>query len=188
MRYLHVEQFVIWGFFCVLGMFLTVNMTLAFVPQGVDLTGMAAGAYPAEYLARMVGSWMWLLTLLNGFWILFSTQLALMDGLVRLTTDILWTAFPGLRDAVRNDVRRLYYGLLVAFVVWGCLALRLAQPITLILISANAAGFVLVVASIHVVLVNRRLLPEALRPSLFREAILVMVALFFGFFVVMNLV
>ncbi len=188
LKYLHVEQFVVWGLFCVVGMFLTVNMTLAFVPQGVDLTGMAAGAYPAEYLSRTVGSWMWLLTLLNGFWILFSTQLALMDGLVRLTTDILWTAFPGLRNAVRNDVRRLYYALLVGFVAWGCVALRLAQPITLILISANAAGFILVVSSVHVLLVNRRLLPEPLRPSRFREAFLVVTALFFTFFVVMNLV
>jgi hypothetical protein len=186
MRYLHVEQFVVWGAFCILGMYLTVNMTLAFVPQGVDLTGIAAGAYPAEYLSKTVGSWMWLLTLLNGFWILFSTQLALMDGLVRLTTDILWTAFPRLRDAVRNDVRKLYYGLLVASVLWGCVALQLAQPITLVLIAANAAGFILTFTAIHIILMNRRLLPEALRPSRFREAILVLVSLFFGFFVLMN--
>ena len=130
---------------------------------------------------------MWLLTLLNGFWILLSTQLVVMDGLVRVTTDIMWTALPEVRRAAKDDVRKVYYGLLAAFIIWGSFALTLAQPIVLVLIGANVAGFILVFSAIHIILVNRRLLPEPLRPSLIREALMVVVALFYGFFVVMNL-
>ncbi|MBI4475312.1 MAG: Nramp family divalent metal transporter [Acidobacteria bacterium] len=188
MKFVHAEQIAIWGFFCLLGMFLTVNMAVAFVPAGSDLTGLAAGAYQAEFLARAVGPALWALTLLNGFWILFSTQLALMDGLPRLAADIFWSASPRVRAWVKDDVRKLYYGLLVVFVLWGTFALRLAQPLTLILIGANVAGFILCVSSIHIVLVNRRLLPAAFQAGPLRELLMLAVSLFFGFFVVMNLV
>jgi len=187
MQYVHAEQIAVWGFCCILGMFLTVNMAVAFVPAGADLTGLAAGAYQAEYLSRAVGPSLWVLTLMNGFWILFSTQLALMDGLPRLTADIIWTASPRIRVWLGDDVRKLYYGLLVLFVLWGTIALKLAQPLTLILIGANVAGLILTVAAVHIILVNRRLLPEPLHASRFREVLMLGASLFFGFFVVMNL-
>ncbi len=187
MTYLQAEQIGIWGLFCLIGMFLTVNMAVGTMPAGTDIAGLAAGAYQAEYLRASVGEFMWLLTLLNGFWILLSTQLVVMDGLVRVTTDIMWTALPEVRRAAKDDVRKVYYGLLAAFIIWGCFALTLAQPIVLVLIGANVAGFILVFSAIHIILVNRRLLPEPLRPSLIREALMVCVALFYGFFVVMNL-
>ncbi len=187
MTYLQAEQIGIWGLFCLIGMFLTVNMAVGTMPAGTDIAGLAAGAYQAEYLRASVGEFMWLLTLLNGFWILLSTQLVVMDGLVRVTTDIMWTALPEVRRAAKDDVRKVYYGLLAAFIIWGSFALTLAQPIVLVLIGANVAGFILVFSAIHIILVNRRLLPEPLRPSLIREALMVVVALFYGFFVVMNL-
>ena len=187
MTYLQAEQIGIWGLFCLIGMFLTVNMAVGTMPAGTDIAGLAAGAYQAEYLRASVGEFMWILTLLNGFWILLSTQLVVMDGLVRVTTDIMWTALPEVRRVAKDDVRKVYYGLLAVFIIWGCFALTLAQPIVLVLIGANVAGFILVFSSIHIILVNRRLLPEPLRPSLTREALMVCVALFYGFFVVMNL-
>jgi hypothetical protein len=45
--------------------------------------------------------------------------------------------------------------MLAAFIVWGCFALTLAQPIVLVLIGANVAGFILVFSAIHIILVNR---------------------------------
>ncbi len=187
MGYVQAEQFGIWGLFCLIGMFLTVNMAIGTMPAGMDMTGLAAGAYQAEYLRAAVGEFMWLLTLLNGFWILLSTQLAVMDGLVRVVTDISWTVFPGVRAFCGDDVRKVYYGLLGAFAVWGSFALSLARPIVLVLIGANVAGFILMFSAIHIVLVNRRLLPEPLRPAKWREAVMIFVSIFYGFFVVMNL-
>jgi hypothetical protein len=34
-------------------------------------------------------------------------------------------------------VRRVYYGVLGVFAIWGCTALHLARPLTLIIIAAN---------------------------------------------------
>jgi hypothetical protein len=68
-------------------------------------------------------------------------------------------------------------------VLWGIVALRLAQPILLLQIGANVGGFVLVVASLHLLYVNARLLPAHVRPPMWRRAGLVATALFYGFFV-----
>jgi hypothetical protein len=112
--------------------------------------------------------------------ILFSTQLGIVDGLPRAITDTLWSASPALR---RLDVRVIYYAVVAAFAIWGCIALNLARPLTLIIIGANAAAFIFVVESIHTLVVNRLFLPRELRPALWREACLVLCALFYGTFV-----
>jgi hypothetical protein len=46
------------------------------------------------------------------------------------------------------------------------------------------AGLVLVIGSVHLLDVNTRLLPEHVRPPMWRRAALVAMALFYGFFVV----
>ena len=61
--------------------------------------------------------------------------------------------------------------------------MSLAQPIVLLQISANIAGVVMVVASLHILRVNTTLLLPELRPPLWRRAALVAMALFYGFFV-----
>jgi hypothetical protein len=46
---------------------------------------------------------------------------------------------------------------------------------------------VFIVASLHLLYVNTRLLPPPLRPPLWRRAALVGVAIFYGFFVALSL-
>ena len=75
--------------FCFVGMFLNVNLATAIIPHGTDLQGLAAGAYQAEYLSKIWPGF-WFLTLFNGFWILFKTQLGNTDILVRTITDAVW--------------------------------------------------------------------------------------------------
>lgn len=79
----------------------------------------------------------------------------------------------------------VYYSVLAATVVWGVIALRLAQPIVLLQLGANMAGIIFIIASIHILYVNTTLLPKELRPSLGRRAALIGMALFYGFFVVL---
>ena len=86
---MHADQIWVWGLFCFLGMYLNVNLATAIVPHGTDLQGLAAGAYQAEYLSKIWPGF-WFLTLFNGFWILFKTQLGNTDILVRTVTDALW--------------------------------------------------------------------------------------------------
>jgi hypothetical protein len=76
----------------------------------------------------------------------------------------------------------------IAVVVgWALVALRLAQPIVLLIIAANVAGAVFVISSLHLLYINTRLLPPHVRPPLWRRAALVGMAAFYGFFVVMSI-
>src|SRR5205085_5361080 len=77
------------------------------------------------------------------------------------------------------------YSVLVIISLWGILALRLTQPIVLLTLSANMAGIVFIISSVHLLYVNTRLLPVALRPPMWRRLALVALALFYGFFLVL---
>ena len=179
-RYVHVDQWAIFGFGSLAGMALTALFTVQYVPAGTVAGDWGLANLQATGIAAAHGPIFWYLTILCGLWILFSTQLGIVDGLPRATTDILWTASPRLRRG--GDVRRVYYGVLLVFAVWGCIGLNLARPLTLLIIGANAAAFIFVVESVHTLIVNRRFLPLELRPPLWREACLVLCALFYGAF------
>jgi hypothetical protein len=189
MRYVHADQVWVWGMFCFLGMYLNVNLATAIVPHGTDMQGLAAGAYQAQYLSQI---WrpLWFLTLFNGFWILFKTQLGNTDVLVRTITDVVWMSSRKARDHKRG-IRAIYYTVLVVFSLWGVIAIRSASPFQLFKVLANMAGVVLAVAGVQILLVNRRFLPAAVRPPLWRELGLLACSAFyafFAFFVVRDLV
>jgi hypothetical protein len=150
------------------------------VPPGTDLQGLAAGAYQAEYLAK-IWPGLWFLTLFNGFWILFKTQLGNTDILVRAVTDAAWMASDRARRT-RWGIRAIYYGVLVVFSIWGVVALRSASPFEMFKMLANIAGLIMTVAGVQILIVNRRFLPKAVRPSRLREAALVACTLFYAFF------
>ena len=179
-RYVHLDQWAIFGFGSLLGMMLTALFTIQYVPAGTVAGEWAVANLQATGIAAAHGQIFWYLTVICGFLILFSTQLGIVDGLPRGTTDMLWAASARLRRG--GDVRRVYYGVLIVFAVWGCIGLNLARPITLIIIGANAAAFIFVVESVHTLVVNRLFLPRELRPPLWREGILVLCALFYGGF------
>jgi hypothetical protein len=178
--YMHLDQWGIFGLGSLVGMALTALFTLQYVPAGTVAGEWAVANLQAEGIAAVHGRIFWYLTLICGLWILFSTQLGIVDGLPRATTDIMWAASPRLRRS--GDVRIVYYGVLAAFAVWGCIALNLARPLTLIIIGANAAAVIFVFESLHTIVLNRRVLPRELRPALWREACLVLCALFYGAF------
>ena len=117
-----------------------------------------------------------------GVWLLFKSQLDILDGAVRALTDILWTGSSRLRSWRGGDVRAVYYSILAIWVVWGMTALRLAQPIVLLQIGANIAGVCFVIASLHLLRVNTTLLPPELRPPMWRRLCLVLMAIFYAFF------
>ena len=142
--------------------------------------GLAAGAYQAEYLSRIWRGF-WFLTLFNGFWILFKTQLGNTDILVRTITDTLWMS-SGRARASKWGIRAIYYGILLVFSVWGLFVIRLASPFQMFKILANMAGIVLAIAGVQIFMVNRRFLPRAVRPPLWRELGLLACSAFYAFF------
>ena len=60
--------------------------------------------------------------------------------------------------------------------------LEFASPFQLFKILANMAGIVLLVAGVQIFLVNRRFLPPAVRPPLWREVGLLLCSAFYAFF------
>jgi len=179
-KHVHVDQWLVFGFGSLAAMGLTALLALQFVESGSAVGGWNAANMLAQGIAATHGPLFWYLTVFCGFWVLFSTQLAVVDGLPRAITDILWSASARVRGLRGSDVRVVYYGVLACFAIWGAIALNLAQPLTLILISANVAGFIMILISVHTLIVNRKVLPPQLRPAPWREASLVVTALFYG--------
>ena len=179
-----------WGVFFIgalLGMALPALLYVTFLPRGTDIRGLGISAALATGVGARGGALLAGATAFLGAWLLFKTQLDVLEGMVRAITDILWTGSGRIRAWRGGDVRAVYYGVLAAVVVWGVVALRLAQPIVLLQLGANVAGVVFVVASLHLLYLNTRLLPEALRPPPWRRAALVAMSLFYGFFVTLSL-
>lgn len=181
MRYVVADQIWVWGLFCFMGMYLNVNLATHLVPHGTDLQGLGAGAYQAEYL-RKIWAGFWFLTLFNGFWILFKTQLGNTDILVRTVTDAWWMASGQVRGWKGGRIQWVYYAILGMFTVWAFLAIRMASPMTLFKVLANVAGLVLAIAGVQIFWVNRRFLPKGVRPPLWREVLLLTCAAFYAFF------
>lgn len=182
MRYVHADQIWVWGLFCFLGMFLNVNLATYIVPHGTDMQGLAAGAYQAKYLSEKAWTGFWFVTLFNGFWLLFKTQLGNTDILVRTVTDATWMASGKVRGWRGGQIQRIYYGILMAFSFWSILVVGSASPMRLFTILANIAGLVLAIAGVQILIVNRRFLPKAIRAPLWREVLLGLCVLFYAFF------
>jgi hypothetical protein len=152
---------------------------------GTNLQGIAAGAYQAEKMAELLWSGFWFLTLFNGFWILFKTQLGNTDILVRTITDVLWLSSSRVRRWRGGDIRAVYYALLFAVSAWGVSTLWWAGAADMFKVLANMAGLVLAIASVQIIIVNRSFLPRALRPALWREGLLLLASAFYWFFAAM---
>jgi hypothetical protein len=175
-----------WGVFCigaVVGMMLPALLYVTYLPAGSNIQGLGISAALAASIGTREGAALGVTLGVLGAWLLFKTQLDLTEALVRAITDILWTGSRTVRSWRGGDVRAVYYTVLAIAAGWGIFALRLAQPIILLQIAANVAGFVFVIGSLHLLYINTRYLPAEIRPSRARQAILVAMSFFYAFFV-----
>jgi hypothetical protein len=178
-----------WGIFCcgaLIGMLLPAMLYVTFLARGTDIQGLGISAALAFSVSAKAGAVLGGAIAFIGAWVLFKTQLDILEGMVRAITDMLWTGSATVRRWRGGDVRAIYYVVLGVIVIWGVIALRLAQPIVLLKVSANVAGVVFVVASLHLLYVNTRLLPPHVRPPGWRRIALVGVAVFYGVFVTLS--
>jgi hypothetical protein len=180
-RVVKMDQWVIYLIGAILGMVLPAVLYVTFIAPGLDIRGYGIAAELANAMEARVALMGGVVAFL-GVWILFKTQLDVMEGMVRGITDMMWTGSSRIRAWRGGDVRRIYYTLLGAVVIWGMIALKLAQPIVLIQISANVAGATFVIAGIHLYYVNTRLLPKAVQPGMWPRVGLVALVAFYGLF------
>ena len=181
-RIIRVDQWVVYFAGALLGMLLPALLYVTFIPAGSDIRGLGIAAALAQAVGTTKGAIFGTFIAVLGVWILFKAQLDLLEGTTRAVTDILWTGSKRIRAWRTGDVRMVYYSVLGVISVWGLIALRLTQPIVLLALSANMAGIVFIISSLHLLYVNTRLLPVELRPPLWRRCALVALALFYGLF------
>lgn len=181
-KYAICDMCVLWGPGCVLGMLLNVNIAMTIIPREnaaefMNKAGVVAGAFQAQHLAEQIWSGFWYLTLLNGFWILFSTHLGNTDVLVRTIVDICWTSSPRVRE---GSAGRFYTIVLAVLTVWGLIAVNFGNVIQLFTVLAVVANPVLAIGAVQILIVNRRFLPKSMQPPLWRQAALVIAAVAYG--------
>lgn len=298
-KYVRFDQYFIWACGCFLGIALPAMLAVRFVGPGRDLSGWDGAAFQAAGIAREGGGIFWYLTLICGFWVLYSSQLLVVDAVGRRWSDMIWTGtlqpdsgdrnrlallalgiasllfgtaiatgklsgeamlwvgaiiylvpaaiyglnrlsrdltaqenvnrvLPGMvtvygvavgaaillarfgvaswaqaglvlavgliwlvgglfivaRDMEPHSVYKIYYLFVGTYVVWSCIAIQLAQPLTMIIIAANIGGFLLVLTSLHTWWVNRRFLPREIQAGPAKQATLFLCA---GWYILMTL-
>ena len=181
-----IVRFDQWGVFFIggiLGMALPAILYTSVVPAGKDIRNLGIAAELANSVSVRSGRVMSLTLATMSVWVLFKTQLDILEGMTRSMTDMLWSGSRRVRHWRGGDVRMIYYSILTAAVIWGLIALRLTQPIILLQLGANVAGLVMVISSIHILYVNTKLLPRELKPPMWRRASLIGMSVFYAFFV-----
>lgn len=174
-RYAIADQTVLWALGCFLGMFLNVNLVL-YIVGDAEVSESTLGAFQAKFLATF---WqpLWWLALINGFWILYSTHMGNTDCLVRTSADILWSASPRLRQW---SASKLYAVILLILTVWALVAANFGSVLSLFKVLGIVANPIMAIAAVQILRVNTRFLPKEIQPPLWRQAGLVICALFYG--------
>ena len=186
-RIVRADQWGVFALGAIVGMLLPALLYVTFLPPGTDIQGLGISAALASRVGEVSGPMLGGTIAFLGAWILFKTQLDNLEGMTRAITDMLWTGSARVRSWRGGDVRAVYYTVLSVLVLWGIIALRMAQPMLLLKVSANVAGVILIIASLHLLYINTRLLPSHVRPPTWRRLALIGVAVFYGFFVTLSL-
>ena len=181
-KYVRFEQYGIWMLGCFVGIALPAMLTIAFVPSGQEMDQWAAAGFQADGLAEKGGRVLWYLTLLCGFWVLFSTQLGGVDGVPRTYTDIIWTGLKRAHNIGEHNAKWIYYPILGVYILWGVIVMYLARPLFMILVSATVGGYLLVITALHTLYVNRKFLPKEIQPPVWKQIGLVLCAGFYSIF------
>jgi hypothetical protein len=181
-KLLNIDQWWVFYLGAMIGMFLPGILYVAVLPAGQALPSWGIAASSASGLILKMGNFGWFLALFFGFWIMYSTAISNVDLVVRQSTDMLWFASPGLRKWSQEDIRKIYYGLLIVFVIWGLLYVNITLPLIIFAVSANIANFTMALSALLTIRLNRKVLPKEFRPAVWREVVLVLNIAFFGFF------
>jgi hypothetical protein len=130
-----------------------------------------------DVLSASVGAWFGRLFWAVGAFSLFAAALGIVDYTSRLASDVIRTVYwRGGRESI------VYACFVWALVLTGTLIIGsgLDQPLVLLVIAGCLAAFMMFVYSALLIVLNRRLLPPALRPAGYRVAALVWAVLLFG--------
>ncbi|MEX0714744.1 MAG: Nramp family divalent metal transporter [Pirellulales bacterium] len=130
--------------------------------------------------------------LLVGVATLFSTQLAVVDGVSRSISDIVYTNF---QAAQRRQLSWWYAVVAIVWIAAGCLITFVlermqlqSQQLGVLLNAAYMGGFAMAIYVPLTLLINLRYLPRSARPSLVCTGMMLLATLFYGGFALACLV
>jgi Mn2+/Fe2+ NRAMP family transporter len=176
------EQFV--TFFVIGAIALLSFMTLTFVTVG---TGGEAQDFEfiraqGEAMQADQGAWLGTTFWLIGTVVLYSTNLAVLDMVGRVTADVLKTG--PLANSTTWTESRLYFVVVWAEIVFGSIILLsgLDQPLVLLVIASSLNGLVMFVYSCLLIQLNQHTLPREIGMHGGRLVALGWAVLFYGFF------
>ena len=176
-----------WGIFFIgamLGMLLpTILMARAVELSGKKPTTANVPTFVASALDAEYGRGLFYIALIVGVLILFSTQLGIFEGMVRVTTDAAHANSPRLRRLIEGDPRRFYFPFMLVLLIIISVVLHLALPVNLVQWSANMSNLGALIFPFLLMYLNSRL-PRPARPRPWHYVLLVANVIFFGFFFV----
>jgi hypothetical protein len=182
MHYLHIDM---WGVFFVGALFGMLLPTIL-VSHLADLTGKTPTeanipTFAAAQLQQTHGGFMFVVALLIGVMILFSTQLGIFEALVRNFVDAVTASSPKMRERLHGDPRRFYFPYMIFLAIVISIAIHLALPGQLILISANMSNLGGMIFPFVLMYLNGRL-PKTARPPGYTNVVLVAFSIACAFF------
>jgi hypothetical protein len=187
--YKHVlrDQLVVWMPACFLGIALPSILSVEFLKRGTIADNWTAAGMTAdgvldkvtEQSGSTLGNAFWFMTLFCGFLVLAPSMASTIDGFVRRWVDVFWTSSDKLRQWDPAKIKYLYFGVLVAYGVFGLIMLMINRPLKLMMIATNIFNFALGFSCWHTIAVNKLLLPKQLRPGWFMTLGLFLAGLFF---------
>ncbi|HEX2075248.1 MAG TPA: Nramp family divalent metal transporter [Geodermatophilus sp.] len=176
------EQFV--TFFVIGAIALLTFMTLTYVTVGTGTTAQNFDfiRVQGEALQARQGDWLGTTFWLIGTVVLYSTNLAVLDMVGRVTADVLKTG--PLANSTTWTESRLYFATVWAEIVFGSIILLsgLTQPLVLLIIASSLNGLVMFVYSCLLIQLNKRTLPREIGLRGGRLVALGWAVLFYGFF------
>ena len=182
-RFLVIDQWVVFFIGAILGMMIPSILIgyLSTLPGAPPPETATIPTYAATQLGPRYGSVFFYWALLVGFFALFSTQMVMVELLVRNFTDAAHGVSARFRKWTREDPRRFYYPFMLLLIVVIGLLIHAALPAELIVISANLSNLAAMFFPIVMIYLNRQL-PRPARITWWSYLVLALNTVFFGFF------
>jgi hypothetical protein len=203
--YYHVvrDQTLAWMLACFIGVGLPSVLSVGFLQRGtecdkINTASITAGGVekrvanpPSDVLASQVGltsiisgpKWgrfFWGCTLFCGFLVLATSMASTIDGFIRRWLDVFWTALPVLRKLDISHIGKVYFYLLVGYLVIGLAIIWSPfSPQKVFELATTGYNFAFAFSAWHTLAVNTILLPKELRPNWFIRIGLVIGGMFF---------
>jgi Mn2+/Fe2+ NRAMP family transporter len=187
-RLAHREQFTTFFVVGAITLFVFMALTFVTVEQGISEESFDFIRAQGEALGDRQGSWLSTLFWLIGTVVLFSTNLAVLDMVGRITADVLKTG--RLKDSQTWSESRLYFTVVWLEIAFGSVILLsgVTQPIILLVIASSLNGLVMFVYSVLLIQLNRFTLPREIGLKGGRLAVLGWAVLFYGGFSIVLLI